>query len=409
MVMTLASGTAHDRLDAATARAAIDAAATTPPPQPDMIDGRCVVIPGGGARYFPSAWVTIRMLRELGCRLPIELWHVGPEEVDCEIRSILEPLDVCCVDATAIAERHPARFLGGWPLKAFALLHTRHRQVLLLDADNLPLADPTPMFNWPQFRSSGAVMWPDTSNWRVEDPIWSLTGVRHRIEPEVESGQLLVDRKRCWEPIALAAWMNNQHADFWYDYVYGDKDTFPLAWRKLSAEYEMPDYPPRRLRYALWQHDFEGRPIFQHRYANKWRFDSQNLHLPGVLFERQCREFLGELRRLWKSRPGLPHNHDEADEATRAEAERLCSGRWRFQGAGGGQRVMTFHLDGTIREGRTDREEAWHLFVHPYEATLCITGEDGVAWQLCRADDRWIGQAPCEHRNPARLSPLATV
>jgi putative intracellular protease/amidase len=43
------------------------------------LDG--VVIPGGGAKYFPSAWVCVHMLRHLGCTLPVELWHLGPREV----------------------------------------------------------------------------------------------------------------------------------------------------------------------------------------------------------------------------------------------------------------------------------------------------------------------------------------
>ena len=51
------------------------------PSYPDRFDGRGIVIPGGGMRYFTCAWVCIRMLRSLGCTLPIELWHCGPEEM----------------------------------------------------------------------------------------------------------------------------------------------------------------------------------------------------------------------------------------------------------------------------------------------------------------------------------------
>ena len=39
--------------------------------------GRGIVICGGGAKYFPCAWVTLKMLRHLGCTLPIELWYLG--------------------------------------------------------------------------------------------------------------------------------------------------------------------------------------------------------------------------------------------------------------------------------------------------------------------------------------------
>ena len=40
------------------------------------------MICGGGLRYFPCAWVCINMLRHVGCRLPIEFWYQGNEEMD---------------------------------------------------------------------------------------------------------------------------------------------------------------------------------------------------------------------------------------------------------------------------------------------------------------------------------------
>jgi hypothetical protein len=36
--------------------------------------------------------------------------------------------------------------------KVFALLHTRFREVLLLDADSLPLTDPALLFRLPQYQ-----------------------------------------------------------------------------------------------------------------------------------------------------------------------------------------------------------------------------------------------------------------
>ena len=55
-------------------------------PYPGSFEGRGIVIPGGGARYFPCAWICIRTLREQGCCLPIELWHLGPDEMSDQMR-----------------------------------------------------------------------------------------------------------------------------------------------------------------------------------------------------------------------------------------------------------------------------------------------------------------------------------
>jgi len=56
---------------------------------------------------------------------------------------------------------YPARILNGRELKAFALLHSAFREVLLLDADNVPLVAPAFLFETKQFADTGAIFWPD--------------------------------------------------------------------------------------------------------------------------------------------------------------------------------------------------------------------------------------------------------
>jgi hypothetical protein len=48
---------------------------------PDFGSQRGIIICGGGLRYFPCAWVCIKILRHLGCRLPIEPWHLGKRKM----------------------------------------------------------------------------------------------------------------------------------------------------------------------------------------------------------------------------------------------------------------------------------------------------------------------------------------
>ena len=65
---------------------------------------------------------------ELGCALPIDLWHLGPGEMTDRMRNLLEPLDVTCVDAFEVRRKHPVRILKTWEVKPFALLHCRFRE-----------------------------------------------------------------------------------------------------------------------------------------------------------------------------------------------------------------------------------------------------------------------------------------
>jgi hypothetical protein len=281
------------------------------------------------------------------------------------------------------------------------MLHSRFREVLLLDADNMPIADPTYLFDEPEYRRTGAVFWPDISCLAPHRKIWELTGVTYRREPAVESGQLLVNKSLSWPALALAAWMNCEHADFWYRYIYGDKDTFHFAWRRLGFDYAMPQHPMGSLPHTMIQHDFGGRPLFQHRHGNKWAMDTQMLRIPGFQREDRCLEYLAELRERWSGHFARPYSHDRSDEATRSVAETLTGGRWSLNEAG--QRsVIAFRDDGRVLGGGP-REQNWSLYVHPHDAILSISGIDSLAWLLARGDsETWVGEAPAERGRRVR-------
>jgi len=48
-----------------------------------------------------------------------------------------------------------------FPLKALAILLSRFSHVLLLDADNFPVKDPSFLFDLPAYTETGALFWPD--------------------------------------------------------------------------------------------------------------------------------------------------------------------------------------------------------------------------------------------------------
>src|SRR5258707_11071440 len=114
--------------------------------------GRGIVICVGGVRIFTCAWVLLHVLRRtLNCKLPIELWHIGPEELPPGMIRLLEPFDVRVVDAATVFADHPARIVDGWQLKPYALMHSGFAEVLLLDADQVPVRDPVEVFGWPEY------------------------------------------------------------------------------------------------------------------------------------------------------------------------------------------------------------------------------------------------------------------
>ena len=201
------------------------------------------------------------------------------------------------MDALALAKDFPASFKSRWVLKPYAILHSRFREIMLLDADNVPVQDPASLFSTTQYRETGALFWPDFRRFDQDHPIWRACGVPYRDEPEFESGQIVVDKRRCWRALNLAMWYN-EHADFFYRIIHGDKDTFHLAFRKLDVPYAMPSRPIHRLPKTMCQHDFSGERMFQHRNLAKWSLYGENVRIPGFRFEDDCLQHLSRLRKM---------------------------------------------------------------------------------------------------------------
>jgi hypothetical protein len=270
--------------------------------------GRGAVIAGGGDRYFPSLYVTVRALRHVGWRLPIQVWYLGRNnEMPALWRKLLAPWDVECVDADKVRRRHPARRLDGWELKVFATLHSPFEEVLFLDADCYPCRDPEFLFDLKDYRRHGAVFWPDLTivDGRLK---WPAFGVPDPHRPgSVESGQFLLHKRACWRALNLA-WFYNDQSDYYYRYCYGDKHTFEVAWTRCGQPYVMWE-PVARWQDVAYVHPApDGATVFVHRCSDKFRFERQQYmtaqhhanpsYYPALPLERECWEWLTELGRL---------------------------------------------------------------------------------------------------------------
>jgi putative mannosyltransferase len=325
------------------------------------------------------AWVAVNVLRRVvNSELPIQLWHIGPRELGTVEAAMFEPLGVEVVDALELTPTWPARTLGGWELKAYALVHSRFTEVLLLDADNVAVVDPAFLFGTPQFADTGALAWPDTVRFSQDSPIWELSGVPFRDEPAWESGQLLVDKSRCWHALQIALHMN-MHSDSFYPYTHGDKDTFHLAWILAGASWAMPDHPARRTATGIYQRDFDGRLVFQHRSTAKWQFTGSNLHAAEFRHEAECLRFIEELRDHWSGRIDALPPRSPADGAIE---DRVAEMRWFSLEQPGADRRLLELLPGNRVGIGSSRNDALRWYVR--DGVMVIGGTDGGLPPLSR-------------------------
>jgi alpha 1,2-mannosyltransferase len=279
-------------------RATLDAFLRATPPNPGGFRGRGIVI-SAGAFYLISGYVAVRSLRATGCALPIQLWHLGAEEMPDGVRPLFEAHGVECVDSHALRAAHPMRVLGGWQNKLYSIAHSPFEEVLSFDADNVALADPAPLFEDPAYRRHGQIFWPDflfeeANDWTIKPEAWRFLGLAPRTGAELESGQLLLNKTACWAPLMLAYHMN-EHPEFYYERcTFGDKDTYRLAWEFLGRPpYVVPKRPEMLEDLVRIQHAPGGAPLFQH--SRKWLLPlSRNEHLPSFRLERECLAWLAE-------------------------------------------------------------------------------------------------------------------
>jgi hypothetical protein len=218
------------------------------------------------------------------------------------MKHLLQPYDVVCRDAFEVAREFPVRRLDGWELKPYAILNSRFAEVLYIDSDNVVVRNPEFLFETELYRQTGSLFWPDVqlNHSNLTNLAWEMLGMPFREEVEFESGQLLIDKRRCWRPMQLTLHLN-EYSDYYYAAFFGDKDTFHLAWRKLEQEYSLiPHRPGALANYdVLVQFDAEGERLFQHRCNAKWTITEGNLRIPGFIYEEQCLAFLRELKARW--------------------------------------------------------------------------------------------------------------
>jgi alpha 1,2-mannosyltransferase len=131
----------------------------------------------------------------------------------------METFGLVCVDGYEAAKQHQVRRLEAWELKPFAVCHSGLEEALYLDADYVALLSPEFLFESEMYARHGAIFWPDrfrgpgTGQEWLKREAWQLCGVPYRLEPEIEAGQLVFDKQRCWQALALTLHLN-EHSDF---------------------------------------------------------------------------------------------------------------------------------------------------------------------------------------------------
>jgi alpha 1,2-mannosyltransferase len=231
-----------------------------------------------------SAYVSVRWLRELGCSLPVEIWY---RRVETDVNHPLLKRLIKNHNVYLRELQHP--LATGFYTKLHAVFYSAFDQVLLLDADNFAVKDPSYLFETPEFQTTGAMFWPDfwwpnhtTFNVHATSLVWQVFELPFVDMFEQESGQVLLDRRRHGKALDALMYygftLPRLHEE--KRLVWGDKDLFRLAWLKSNSSFHFISRPPGSAGkmnetngafcgLTMVQHDANGEILFLHRNLEK--------------------------------------------------------------------------------------------------------------------------------------------
>lgn len=240
---------------------------------PRDLSGKGIVYTAGNVKYITCAWVSISLLRSLNCNLPIELWYLG-NELSEGIISKFKCLNVDFRNFNQLGQTD----LFGYMLKPLAIINSRFKEVLYLDADNNCIKDPEYLFYTDEYNKFGCLFWPDYFYTSKDNSIWSIINIKPNRDLEQESGQILINKEKHWKELQLCLHFNKL-ASYYYNILLGDKDTFKFAWLALKSKFYMVPHMPGTCGYkiknkfygnTMVQHDPAGNILFLHRNLLKW-------------------------------------------------------------------------------------------------------------------------------------------
>ncbi|KAJ3012946.1 hypothetical protein HKX48_005996 [Thoreauomyces humboldtii] len=224
--------------------------------------GRGIVMTTGN-EHTRFAVNTIRMLRDLGCTLPIQIFYADDDDLHVRNRAVLGALpDVELVDLSTLLDIHAASQNGepitrlGWAMKPFAMLASRFREVILIDADLLFLQKPEVMLDYPLYKDTGVLLFRDrtlgagspTLSALMEELMEGLpmSAYYHKegragrwlSGHEGESGVIVFDKHRNFHSLLMACKMNSgPYQRDLYSIIHGDKETYWMAQEMLDLPY----------------------------------------------------------------------------------------------------------------------------------------------------------------------------
>ena len=216
-----------------------------------------------GSKHYQIATSTILIIRNIHkSSIPIQLFHLGDEDLMREDQARLSQIPNVILSNLYDYVRPNSIQFESWDTKPFALLFSKFRHVLLMDADGVLLQKPDHFFEHPFYTKTGALFFHDRSmtdevkNWtQAQSIIRQLVPRNHTMHPDTrlffngstnylqESGVVLIDRKKHLINLHAVCALNFGFVkEQIHSVTYGEKETYWIGFEMLEADYSFSNH-----------------------------------------------------------------------------------------------------------------------------------------------------------------------
>ncbi len=208
-----------------------------------------------GEKYFKLVVHSIKVLRVIGCELPVEIFYNGPEDLsESSIRYLNGLRNVKCVDLMNYFDCK-VHDIKGWDMKPFSMLASSFSETILMDADTVFVQSPEEMFHDPGYIQSGTMffydrslfgyLWPNATEFMhsfLPDPLSdhakSSRFYNRMTNYEQEAGVVLINKSRGLLGLMAACAMNlRPFKDVLHAKTHGDKESYWLGFEMAGEPF----------------------------------------------------------------------------------------------------------------------------------------------------------------------------
>jgi hypothetical protein len=183
-----------------------------------------------------SLFFLLSSVRHFGCSKPIEIWHRKGEWTEEAKVPLIREFGARFLEVSEGEARDHANFRTHY--RARAIVASSFARVLYLDSDNLLLADPTPLFNAPQFEGHGAIFWrgSDKPHFKPLRRLQKAFRILSSGPTNFEASQMLIDRVRWSAALNRAIYISDNY-DSYSDYLRDEGEILKLSFDSCADDY----------------------------------------------------------------------------------------------------------------------------------------------------------------------------